>query len=118
VHDREDAGVAEVALLDFDVVLEQPLHLAVAFREARRRARRMQRVDLAAREHRRERLAGADTLDADFPRQVELELGATRGHHRAVGDLQVRPGRRLPTRAAALIARNANAKRSPAPTVP
>ena len=72
MHDREHAGRLVVVALDAGPVAEQAHDAPVA--EARGGARRVDRVDLAGLEHRRQRLAVRGALDADRGRQVDRRL--------------------------------------------
>ena len=70
VHDREDAGALEVVLLGGHEVGEQAAHVVGPRVEGRGRARRVQRVDLAVRQHRRERLRRSDRDDLELRGQL------------------------------------------------
>ncbi len=85
MHDREDAGLAPVVLLDRDVVGEQAPDLHPV--EGRGLAGGVQRVDLALGEHPRQGLAGRDALDLDAVGQVELDLLVAVGLFFAAGDV-------------------------------
>src|SRR5262249_47451921 len=95
MHDGKYAGLAEIVLFDLAVVFEQAPDLAAAGCKGRRHARRVQRIDLAVREHGRERLCRAIRLDPDGGRKRESDLlGAPRllQASGAVGDAVDRHG--------------------------
>ena len=79
MHDWEDARASEVIAFDGRKILEEPAHPAVAGAERGGRPGRVERVDFAAGQHRRQRLVRTDVAHADARRQVERQLfGAAR----------------------------------------
>ena len=88
VHDREDAGLAEIGALDLHEILEQAPHLAVAPLVGRRLARGIERVDLARAQHRGQGLVRPDPLDPDVGRQVELQLLRAIGRFLPAGEIR------------------------------
>ncbi len=78
MHDREDAGLLEEALLLGAIVGKQPHHLAVTLDERIGRTRRDRGIDLAAVQHRRQARLRPRRV-AHAARQIERNfLGAAR----------------------------------------
>jgi hypothetical protein len=73
--------------LDLDIVREQADDPAAAVLEARRLARRVERVDLAVTQHARQGLVRADRRQADVRRQVQLLLLGAAGLLLAAGQV-------------------------------
>src|SRR4030088_1881563 len=71
VHDRKDAGLLEIGGLDRGVIGKQPRPVGNAREEASRRASRDEAVDLARRQHLRQRAVIRDLDELDVGRQVD-----------------------------------------------
>src|ERR1700733_11270102 len=74
MHDRKNAGLLEISLLGFPVILKESPHTAGTAKKAGGHARRVERIDLARIEHLRERFAFGNRLDPNRRRQRQLDF--------------------------------------------
>src|SRR5215469_3726319 len=71
VHDRKNAGLAEVSFFRGWIIREQAPHMRRAAQEAGGRPRAHQRVELACGQHVGERAMRGDRLEVDVRRQAD-----------------------------------------------